>query len=304
MNYLITGGSGFIGTNLVNRLRRDISNNIKILDIVQPKENGDLWIEGDICEKGMISAYENIDIVIHLAYEPGVEQSVKDPVGTIMSNTLGTLRSLDASKQMGVKRFIFASSGGTVLGKQEVPLHEELIPNPASPYGAGKLACEGYCKTYYSIYNLETVILRFSNVYGPHSQHKKLNLIPGFIMNIINNKLCYINGDGLVTKDYIFIEDLLDVIMNLVFLKRAAGEIYQIGSGYNSSVNDVARLLGNLTYKLLGKDFRYSIRDERIGDISYKCDITKIKRDILFAPKYNLETGIEVTFKWFIDCWR
>ena len=304
MKYLITGGSGFIGTNLVKRILSNENDSVRIVDTKEPKVKGVEWISSSIALSEMHEFVKGYDIFIHLACQPGVEASVKDPLGTFYQNVYGTLRCLEASRREGIKRFIFASSGGTVLGKQDVPLQENLAPNPASPYGASKLACEGYCKAYYYTYGLETVILRFSNVYGPYSDHKDFNLISGFIMNILQGKTCYINGDGNVTKDYIYVEDLIKAIIVSTTLPSISGEIFQIATGKQTSINEIVATLDKLSHTLLGKQMKVEHRDERVGDVSYECDISKAESKLMFTPAYELDLGLDLTIRWFRDNWR
>lgn len=303
MKYLITGGSGFIGTNLIKRILENKSNLVTIVDREEPKVKGVRWVSADVSWSEIHEFAKDIDIFIHLACQPGVEASVKDPFGTFHQNVYGTLRCLESARLAKVKKFIFASSGGTVLGKQNEPLNEKLAPNPASPYGASKLACEGYCKAYYHTYGLETVILRFSNVYGPHSEHKDFNLIPGFIMNTLENKPCYINGDGNVTKDYIFVEDLIKAITSSTTLPGIGGEIFQIATGKQTSINEITATLNRLS-NIMGYHMKIQQREERVGDVAYSCNIDKAKTKLSFDPAYTLEEGLEITLKWFEDNWR
>lgn len=304
MNWLITGGAGFIGTNLVNRLQSTHGNFVRVLDREVPKNGGDFKVVGDVCDPKLDELYEGVDVVVHLAAQSGVEVSTSDPVGTFNNNVFGTLQALEAARKAGVKRFIFASSGGTVLGKQEVPLHEDLVPSPVTPYGASKLACEAYCKAYNYTYGIETVILRFSNVYGPHSEEKSFNLIPRFIMNTLQNEPCYVNGNGSITKDYIFVEDLIDVIVSAATSPSASGNIYQVGSGVALSINDIVVSLNYLSNKLLGHGLKVFHGSERLGDVSYTCNIGKVKSSLLFTPNYNIESGLGATFEWFLNNWE
>ena len=302
MKYLITGGSGFIGTNLTKRILENKSNSVLIVDRNEPMVEGVKWVSADVSWSEIHEFVKGHDIFIHLACQPGVEASVKDPFGTFHQNVYGTLRCLEAARHGGIKRFIFSSSGGTVLGKQNEPLNETLAPNPASPYGASKLACEGYCKAYNHTYGLETVILRFSNVYGPYSAHKDFNLISGFIMNILQDKTCYINGDGNITKDYIFIEDLIKAIMSSAALPGIGGEIFQLATGKQTSINEITATLDKIS-NTMGYRMKTEKRDERVGDVAYSCNIDKAKTKLSFDPAYTLEEGLEITLNWFRDNW-
>jgi UDP-glucose 4-epimerase len=303
MKWFITGGSGFIGTNLIKRLLEDERNSVTNIDREAPRVSGAQWIEADISKISLNDMVNGYDIFIHLACQPGVEASVSDPVGTFFQNVYGTLNCLESARRMDIKRFVFASSGGTVLGKQSVSLREDLAPNPASPYGASKLACEGYCKAYNGSYELETVNLRFSNVYGPYSEHKDFNLIPAFIMGAIKNKLCYINGDGSITKDYIFVEDLIDAILKASHAPNIGGETFQIATGLEASIVDVYKIINALSIKYLGRPLRIEYRNERVGDVRYSCDITKAQHVLNLKPLYGLEKGLEETFKWYLENW-
>jgi UDP-glucose 4-epimerase len=310
MKYLITGGSGFIGTNLIQKILQNKNNSVTVVDMRKPifHQDMDSWVFKyfleDISYRGNFrEIFEGHDVVIHLACQPGVEASVEDPIGTFRQNVFGTLNCLETARKTNIKRFIFASSGGTVLGKQYVPLHEDLCPNPASPYGASKLAGEGYCKAYYKSYGLKTVILRFSNVYGPFSIHKRFNLIPGFIMSAIEDKLCFVNGDGTITKDYIFVDDLVDAILKAANARQIAGETFQIATGKQASINEIKDILNKLSEKHLSRPLTVVHRDERVGDVTYSCNISKANKILLFRPEYSLEDGLEKTFEWYIDNW-
>ena len=309
MKYLVTGGSGFIGTNLVQKIIEGRNNQVTIVDIRKPIYHQHLkswafdWENLDIVCEDLTEAFKGHDVVIHLACQSGVEASVEDPVGTFNQNVYGTLRCLEAARKAEVKRFIFASSGGTVLGKQSVPLSEDLCPNPASPYGASKLACEGYCKAYNNTYGLKTVILRFSNVYGPFSIHKRFNLIPGFIMGAIEDITCFVNGDGTITKDYIFVDDLVKAIIKAANIRQINGEIFQIATGRQTSINEIKDVLNRISEKYLHRPLTVVHKEKRVGDVKYSCDISKARRFLMFEPEYDLEHGLEETFKWYIENW-
>ena len=291
MKYLVTGGAGFIGKNFL-----DFSTSFYPA-VIDKKGSPSVDITTDKLKK----YFKGHDVVIHLAALSGVSASVKDPIKSFEENALGTLRCLEAARKAGVKKFIFASSGGTVLGKQFVPLSEDLCPNPASPYGASKLAGEGCCKSYFHTYGLETVILRFSNVYGPYSIHKDFNLIPAFIMRAIDNKTCYINGDGEITKDYIFVADLVKAITLAAKTPNIGGQVFQIATGINSSINEVVEILNKLSQKYLSRKLKIKHRNERVGDVKYSCDILKARGILGFDPQFSLEEGLDITFRWFVQ---
>src|SRR5918997_3838727 len=197
VNWLVTGGCGFIGTALIRSLREEGGHAVRVVDNLSVGTREDLAAAGDFVEVSsgelgpMVSgehlelvagditdddlalrAARGADVIVHFAANTGVMPSVEDPRGDCMSNVVGTLNYLEAARHVGVGRFIFASSGGTIVGEAEPPIHEEMPPHPVAPYGASKLAGEGYCSAYFSTFGVATVALRFGNVYGPLSGHK------------------------------------------------------------------------------------------------------------------------------------
>ena len=230
-NWLITGGCGFIGVNLVDKLLQKIPQiNIRILDNLSVGTREDLK---EVCEYHEISSHdikgspkgvellvgdirnyevclkacEGIQVVVHLAASTGVPQSIENPRRDMEMNVIGTFNMLEASRHQGVEKFIFASSGAP-LGEVEPPIHEEIAPKPVSPYGASKLAGEAYCSAYYRTFGLKTIVLRFGNVYGPRSKHKS-SVIAKFFKRALAGEPLEIYGDGNQTHDFIYIDDLL-----------------------------------------------------------------------------------------------
>src|ERR1700733_6052373 len=232
MSWLITGGCGFLGTSLVKRLVDRGISSIRILDALLVGSRADLslvtdyteptsfknppigveLVVGDVRDAQLVlDACVGCATVVHLAANTGVDQSVRDPRTDCLVNVIGTLNCLEAARSNGAKRFVFASSGAPA-GEIEPPIHEEIAPHPVSPYGASKLAGEGYCSAYFRTYQLETVALRFGNVYGPGSLHKG-SVVAKFISRALSGLPMEVFGDGQQTRDFIYIDDLIDAVM-------------------------------------------------------------------------------------------
>lgn len=259
---------------------------------------GDI-IDPDIC----LACAKGADVVVHLAANTGVGPSVEDPVSDMKSNVLGTVNMLEAARQNRVNRFIFASSGAPV-GEVNPPIHEELAPRPVSPYGAGKLAGEGYCSAYFGSYGIETVALRFGNVYGPGSSHKN-SVVAKFIKHILANEPLPIYGDGSQTRDFIFIGDIIQAIMLGAESKDIGGELFQIATHQEHTVEEMAEALNRLAEKHLGRRSEIVYGQARKGDVKRNySDISKARNVLDFEPKWDLEKGLEETFLWFLRTYR
>jgi UDP-glucose 4-epimerase len=227
---LLTGDCGFIGTSLIHSLlNKNPDTCIRVLDNFVGGTPNDLagvasftqWLAADSLDKTGVVLIEgdirdqetvmqcamDVDCIVHLAANTGVGPSVEDPRLDMECNVLGTLNVLETARLNGVKKFIFASSGAPA-GEVEPPIHEELPPHPVSPYGASKLAGEGYCSAYYRTFGIDTVCLRFGNVYGPRSK-KKSSVVAKFIRQALNGETCEIYGDGTQTRDFIYFDDLI-----------------------------------------------------------------------------------------------
>ncbi|MFQ5356746.1 MAG: NAD-dependent epimerase/dehydratase family protein, partial [Mariprofundaceae bacterium] len=199
-------------------------------------------IVGDILDEQLALAVSaDIDVIVHLAANTGVGPSVEDPRKDCVTNVIGILNYLDAARHNKVKRFVFASSGAPV-GECQPPIHEELPAHPVSPYGASKLAGEGYCSAYYRSFGVETVALRFGNVYGPGSGHKA-SVVAKFIKQAMNGETLEIYGDGKQTRDFIYIEDLTRAIQLAATKENVGGEVFQIATNKETTVSE---MLGEL----------------------------------------------------------
>lgn len=325
--WLITGGCGFIGTELIrDLLRNGLVSTIRVLDNLSVGTRKDLaritrsaddrWpgpddkgrsrkddvelVVGDIRNPDdCVRAAEGMDVIVHLAANTGVGPSVEDPVGDMENNVRGTLNMLQAARKQGVKRFVFASSGAPV-GEVTPPIHEGLAPRPASPYGASKLAGEGYCSAYFHSFGLNTVALRFGNVYGPGSTRKN-SVVAKFIRHILTGEPLPIYGDGRQTRDFVYIDDLVSAIRLSTKTPGIGGEIFQIATHREHTVEEVAERLNHLAEKHVGRRSEIVYEHERTGDVRRNfSDISKAKRVLGFEPAWELDRGLEETFLWFL----
>ena len=298
---LITGGCGFVGANLVRYLQAETSWQIRVVDDLRAgrhdyvsDEDAEI-IEGDVGDPAAFErALEDVDAVVHLASETGVVPSVENPARDFEGNAATCFRALESCRNRGVDRFIFASSGAA-LGDIEPPLHEEVVPRPLSPYGAGKLAGEAYCQAFAGSFGMHTVALRFSNVYGPFSDHKK-NAIPNFIKRSLRGEPLEIFGDGSQTRDFIFVDDLCDGILRSLTNEKAAGEVFQLATNVETSVTELVALVQKVTGTTTDLQFEAA----RSGEVyKSRADIGKARRLLGFEPQIALEEGLGRTADWF-----
>ena len=324
MRYLITGGCGFIGRNLILRLKSNPENQIRVFDdlsvgsaeelrmivpVLARGENEEPrfvdgaaeLVVGDIRDVGEIkAAMAGAEIVVHLAANSGVALAVADPERDCSVNVLGTLNCLQAARFCGVRRFVFASSGAP-LGMCEPPLHEAMAPRPASPYGASKLAGEAYCCAFFHCFGLETVVLRFANVYGPHSGHKT-SVVAKLIREALRGETWTLYGDGQQTRDFIFIDDLCSAISKAAMTADIGGEVFQIATNSETSVLDLAdRLRGAL--RGCGIESPPSILGTMPrGDVRRNfSNIEKAASRLGWRPLVDLDAGLAMTLDWFLQ---
>ena len=298
---LVTGGCGFIGANLVRRIREGPGWQVRVVDDLRtgresyvPAEVAEVVI-GDVADPAVLEpALEGVDAVVHLASQTGVLPSVEDPARDFEGSTMTTFRVLEACRRRGITRVVFASSGAAV-GDVTPPIHENIVPRPLSPYGAGKLAGEAYVQGYAGSFGMETAALRFSNVYGPFSLHKD-NAIPNFIKRCLRGERLEIYGDGSQTRDFIHVHDLCDGIIGAVTADKIGGEIFQLGTSVETSVVELARLIQELTDAEAEIDFE----KRRAGEVYKSCvDISKAQRLLDFQPAIELRDGLAQTAEWY-----
>lgn len=304
---VITGGAGFIGSNLATALCED--NEVVILDDISTgkSENIDRLIKNNLVTlvKGNItdiellkSTFEGVEYVFHLAAIASVAQSVENPVFTTEVNVTGTMNVLIASKDKGVKKVVNTSSASVYGNITTIPLTEDMKTYPDSPYGAQKLGGEHYCRVFYEVYGIPSTSLRCFNVYGPNQDpgSEYSAVIPKFISDITKNTSPTIFGDGNQTRDFIFVEDVVQA--NILAAENSAsnGKIINIACGKETSINDLASKI----IKLIGKDMEPIHAEEREGDIRRSvADISLAKKLLSFKPKFSLDDGLKITIEHF-----
>lgn len=311
---LITGGCGFIGLNLVEYILEKTNWNINIIDNLSSGKKENLKnINGfssrrvyvfkeDIRNKEeIIDVIKGCDYVVNLAAQVGVIPSIKDPFEDAEINIIGMLNVLNASVEENIEKFVQASSAAP-LGEQEPPLNERGIPQPLSPYGASKSAGEGYCSAYANSFNLNTVALRFSNVYGPNS-YQKGSVMAKFIRQMLNNNRVTIYGDGNQTRDFIHARDISQAIY-LALTKNLTKkyELFQIATGKETTINNLYCIIRDEmeTYGYQVLDPKYE--NLRQGEIYRNyADIRKAKKLLGYKPSIPLGRGIKETVEWFIQ---
>lgn len=323
MKWLITGGCGFIGTSLLRDLVAEGGHAIRIVDnlsvgsrddlaeacgfFAEPKlvnrmpERGVELVVGDILDAPlMVEAAAGADAIVHLAANTGVGPSVEDPRSDCLTNVLGTFNTLEAARANGVGRFVFASSGAPI-GECLPPIHEEMPCHPVSPYGASKLAGEAYCSAYFRTFGIATVALRFGNVYGPGSGHKS-SVVAKFIRHAMMGEVLEVYGDGKQTRDFIFIGDLVRAVRLAVTSAGGGGEVFQIATARETTVNEVADMLLAALAEAGVQEVRVAHGERRLGDVTRNfSDTSKAARLLGWRPEVPLDRGLRETVAWFLQ---
>jgi len=308
VNFLVTGGAGFIGSNIVEKLLNQ-GHSVKILDnfATGKKENiSDFLskidiIEGDIRDYHIvIKSVEDIDVILHQAALPSVPRSVNNPITTNDVNVSGTVNLLNAAREKKVKRFIMASSSSVYGNNPELPKKESFYPNPLSPYAVSKLSGEYYLKVFSELYSMETIAIRYFNVFGPrqdpNSQYAAV--IPKFINAIINDEQPIIYGDGYQSRDFTYIENVVEANI-LAATKKINGSSLIVNCATHSRItlNELVEFIN----KYLGKEIKPLYTKEREGDVKHSfADITKISKELGYVVKVSFEEGLAKTIEYYL----
>ena len=300
---LVTGGGGFIGSHLVDRILHD-GNEVRVLDnfATGHRENllelgGDVeLVEGDIQSYERVhNAVRGCELVFHLAALPSVPRSIQDPLTSTASNVTGTLNVLLAARDEGVRRVVFASSSSVYGPQREFPQREEVAARPISPYGVSKLAAEGYCRAFTRVYGLETVALRYFNVFGPRQDplSQYAAVIPKFITAVLRGQRPVVYGDGEQSRDFTYIANTVDGTVLAGSAEGAAGEIFNVACGEATTLN---QLLAHIT-ELVGKPVEATYTDSQPGDLSRSlADISRAREILGYEPAIDVRSGLEKTF--------
>lgn len=323
MNWLITGGCGFLGTALIQRLLQQGKHAIRVLDNLSTGTRSDLamvtpfrelpsetledhpsgveLVIGDIMDDQLALKVTNgCDIIVHFAANTGVGPSVENPRADMLANVVGSFNYLEAARINKIPRFIFASSGAPA-GEVEPPIHEELPPHPVSPYGASKLAGEGYCSAYKRTFGIDTIMLRFGNVYGPGSVHKS-SVVAKFIRRALAGDTLEIYGDGTQTRDFIYIDDLIDAVVLASSMPNIGGEAFQIATSRETTVGDLAQKLVTALKATGLPNIPLINAESRLGDVKRNfSDTTKARQRLGWQPKIELDEGLRKTVNYFLQ---
>lgn len=302
MKILVTGGAGFIASQIADEYINE-GHQIFILDNLTTgfEKNINLkaqFIREDICSSAIISLFEKekFDVVNHHAAQIDVRKSVNDPVFDANTNILGTINLLQASIKTGVKKFIFASTGGAIYGEQEYfPADEKHPTNPVSPYGITKLTIEKYLYFYRNEYGLKYSILRYANVYGPRQNpFGEAGVVAIFTNKLLRNENPVINGNGKQTRDYVFVEDVVKA--NVIALNDNSSEIYNVGTGTETSVNELFLKLNKVAGNKAEEKHGPAPKGEQLRSV---ISSAKLFNRFKWKPSIKIDDGLQKTFNFF-----
>jgi len=306
--YLVTGGAGFIGSNIVEELVKR-GEKVRVLDNFSTgrKENIEPFLKNIELVKGDILSYKTaekavkgVDFVIHEAALPSVPRSIKDPISTNEVNIKGTLHVLQAAKSANVKKVVCISSSSVYGDNEILPKREDMLPNPLSPYAVSKLAVEKYCQIFNAIYNLPTVCLRYFNVFGPkqNPDSQYAAVIPKFISLALKEKPLEIYGDGFQSRDFTYVSNIVQATILAAQTSKNVQGVINIGGEERHSVLDIVATISDL----LGKDVKSFHTEPQKGDVRNSfADSTKAHRVLGYKVRVKFREGLKKTIEYFIE---
>jgi nucleoside-diphosphate-sugar epimerase len=304
--YLVTGGAGFIGSHIVRRLV-DEGELVRVVDNLstgQPIRLRDVrdsieFVEGDLADERVSDkAVRDVTYVLHQAAVPSVQRSVNNPVGTNKANLTAALNLLESSRKAGVRRFVYAASSSAYGDTEILPKKEDMPPNPLSPYALQKFVGERYCKLYYDLYGLETVSLRYFNVFGPdqdpHSEYSAV--IPKFINKLLAREPLTVYGDGEQSRDFTYVENVVRANFLALQAIAAPGNVCNVGCGEKITLNELIRLLE----AILGIKAEVNYTAPKAGDVRHSlADLSLARRILGYQPKIMVKEGLKRTAETF-----
>jgi nucleoside-diphosphate-sugar epimerase len=304
--YLVTGGAGFIGSNIVAELLRR-GEQVRVIDDFSTgrRENIEEFagkielIEGDIRDMKLVrEVMKGVDFVLHQAALASVQRSIDDPTSSNEVNIQGTLNLLEAARHAKVKKFVYASSSSVYGDSEELPKHEGMPTNPKSPYALTKLTGEWYARIYGNIFDVATVGLRYFNVFGPkqdpNSQYSAV--IPIFVKALMEGRRATIFGDGEQSRDFTYVENVVSANLLACSAVAPSGRVYNVACGKRFTLNFLYERLR----EIIGSDIDPEYGPERIGDVRHSmASIDAVKRDLGFEVLVDFETGLEKTVEWY-----
>jgi nucleoside-diphosphate-sugar epimerase len=296
---LVTGGAGFIGSHIASRLIED-GHDVRVLDNfstgfrsnLAPFDGSFDLIEGDMQSyERAHNAVQGCEVVFHQAALPSVPRSIQDPLTSNAANVIGTLNLLLASRDSGVRRVVFASSSSIYGADPTLPKSEERAPLPISPYAVAKLASEGYCRSFSHVYGLETVALRYFNVFGPRQDplSQYAAVIPRFITALLNDEAPVVFGDGEQSRDFTYIDNVIDANLRAADADGVSGQTFNIACGERISLN---RLLDEIR-GIVDSDVKASYLESRQGDVKHSlADISRAREQLGYEPLVDFNEGL------------
>lgn len=304
--YLVTGGAGFIGSHIAEALVKR-GDRVRVLDNLMTGKRENLahltgkleFIEADIRDAAATrQAMEGVNIVFHEAAIPSVPRSVAEPQLNHDANVNGTFNVLMAARDAGVKRVVFAASSSAYGDTEVLPKVETMMPNPLSPYAAAKLVGELYCQTFTRVYGLETVALRYFNVFGPRQDPTSpySGVISKFVTALLNNEAPTIFGDGEQSRDFTYIANVVDANLRAAEAPDAIGQVMNLGIGQRITLNQLFDEL----QKIIGTNLKPNYAETRAGDVRHSlADITRAEQLLGYRPLVGLAEGLKYTVDWY-----
>jgi nucleoside-diphosphate-sugar epimerase len=306
--FLITGGAGFIGSNICRKL---VSEGcfVRIVDnlLTGKKKNLDdilgnvEFIEADMGDGEVAhEIMEDIDVVLHQGALPSVPRSIEEPALTHKHCVDATFALLLAARDAGIKRFVYAASSSAYGDSPTLPKVETMVASPLSPYAAAKLAGEYYCKVFYTVFGLETVSLRYFNIFGPYQDptSQYAAAIPAFVTAILKDEPPTVYGDGEQSRDFTYVDNVVEANLLAARAKQTKGEVVNIACGKRITINTVIELVN----ELLGKDVKPAYEDLRPGDVKHSlADLSLAEKVIGYRPVVDFRAGLEKSIKWYRD---
>ncbi len=307
---LVTGGAGFIGSHITEALADALTADgceVRVVDNLSTGHLSNLshikdkimLYEGDIRDQEfMNSAVKGCDVIFHEAAEVSVTRTVQDPITSAQINELGTLQLLESARQNGVKRVVFACSSAVYGDDPQMPKREDMLPKPMSPYAVQKLTGEYYARMYNDLYGLETVSLRYFNVYGPRQDPSSpySGVISIFMNKAAEKERPVIYGDGGQTRDFVFVKDVVKANLLAASIPGIGGQNFNVGIGTSVSINQLWKMISRMS----GLDMSPEYGPARAGDIRDSLsDISRAQSILGFSPEYSFEKGLEITMEWY-----
>ncbi len=306
MKYLVTGGAGFIGSNLVRELVNR-GEQVRIIDNFSTGRRQNIKdfvsdievVEGDIREFWVtLDACKGIDFVLHQAALPSVNRSVENPLTSNDVNTTGTLTVLECARRQGVKKLLFASSSSVYGDTPTLPKREDMIPNPLSPYAVSKLTGEHYCRVFANLYGMSAISMRYFNVFGPNQNpaSQYAAVIPKFITSMLNDQAPIFFGDGLQSRDFTYIDNVVNGVLTACKDDRITQGEFNLACGSQYTLRDLVDQLN----ELMGKNITPKIAPVRPGDIKHSyADVSKVEKTFGIKPVVDFSQGLQNTIAFF-----